>query len=252
MANNPEHLRPKHISIRGLFNYYAFIQRLFRKSVFCFQVGANDGKHNDPVNKYFTHYNWTGLLIEPQLDVFQEGLSKTYQNNNNVILENLALSPTTGELPFYRVAFSKERWATGLSSFCRENIIEHIENGYIQKKAMADGIDMPSDIEKIIETVKVATMSVDDLFRKHNVRKMDVLCIDTEGYDFEILKLIDFQKYQPQLVLFESKNLSDNDFTEAKNLLMRNDYQLFWEKGDTLAIKFKFPYFVKLVLKSLR
>ena len=61
------------------------------KNVFCFQVGANDGRTNDPVHKYFRDYGWKGLLVEPQADVFNNELIKTYANNKNVILENVAI-----------------------------------------------------------------------------------------------------------------------------------------------------------------
>jgi len=217
------------------------------RSVFCLQVGANDGKTNDPVHKYFRDYAWKGLLVEPQADVFNNELIKTYAGNTNVILENVALGKEEGHLSFYRVAISKARWATGLSGFCKKSLEGHIENGYIQRKAKAEGIDVPSDTAKLIEEVKVPTVRIDTLLGKHHIKQFDFLCIDTEGYDFEVIKLIDFNKFHPEVILFESKNLSDKDFIEAKTLLAFYGYELFWEKGDTLAIKFNYPLLIRLM-----
>jgi len=45
---------------------------------------------------------------------------------------------------------------------------------------------------------------------------VNLLCIDVEGFDYNILKLFDFKKYSPEIVLYESKHLSDLDFTESK------------------------------------
>jgi FkbM family methyltransferase len=250
MANNPRHLRPTLTSIYTFLDYYADQKKKKAESVFCFQVGANDGKNNDPVHKYFRDDEWHGLLVEPQKDVFDLGLSKTYEGNSRVRIENVALGKEEGSLPFYRVAISKARWATGLSSFDKKSLEEHIKNGYIIRKAQEEGISIPEDHTEILETVFVPTLTVQTLFDKHNVQKIDVICVDTEGYDFEILKLIDFKKYKPEVVLFESKNLSNDDFIAAKNLLKANGYELFWEKGDTLAVRTKYPMYLKFMHKA--
>jgi FkbM family methyltransferase len=249
MANNPRHLRPPLTSIYTFLDYYADQKKKKGEPVFCFQVGANDGKTNDPVHKYFTNFNWNGLLVEPQKDVFDLGLSKTYEGNPRVKIENVALGKEEGSLPFYRVAISKARWATGLSSFDKTSLEEHIKNGYIIRKAQEEGVEIPQDQSKILETVLVPTLKVQTLFHKHNIKKLDVLCVDTEGYDFEILKLIDFKTYSPEVVLFESKNLSNEDFVASKKLLTDHGYTLFWEKGDTLGVKASYPFPVKCIHK---
>jgi FkbM family methyltransferase len=241
MANNPRHLRPPLTSTYDFLRFYARSKKSKNQNVMCLQVGANDGKINDPVYEYFTNYGWKGILVEPQTDVFEQGLTKTYEGNKNVILENVALANQEGHLPFYRVAISKARWATGLSSFDRKSLEGHIENGYIIRKAQDEGLKIPENKNDLIETVQVPTCTVDALLNKHKVSKLDVVCIDTEGYDFEILKLIDLKRLDPEVVFFESKNLSNKDFSEAKNLLQNLGYQLFWEKGDTLAIKYPYP-----------
>lgn len=249
MANNPRHLRPQLTSIYTFLDFYANQKRKSNQNVFCFQVGANDGKTNDPVHKYFKDYNWSGLLVEPQADVFENGLTKTYAGNNRVKLENVALGKEEGSLPFYRVAISKARWATGLSSFDKSSLLEHIKNGYIIRKAQDEGVEIPADESKIIETVYVPTLKVESLFNKNHINNFQVLCVDTEGYDFEVLKLVDLTKYHPEVILFESKNLSDEDFVAAKTMLTKQGYELFWEKGDTLAIKTEYPAVVRLIHK---
>lgn len=246
MANNPRELRPPLTSTYDFLRFYAESKKKKGESVFCFQVGANDGKTNDPVYEYFRDYNWKGLLVEPQTDVYEQGLTQTYKDNKNVILENVALAKTSGELPFYRVAISKARWATGLSSFDLKSLQGHIDNGYIIRKAKEEGVQIPEDQSKLIETVKVPTLRIDDLMGKHKINNFQILCVDTEGFDFEIIKLIDLKKYNPEVIFFESKNLSNEDFIAAKKLLTDNGYELYWEKGDTLAIKYPYPKTKKL------
>jgi len=185
-ANNPRHLRPPLTSIYTFLDYYADLKKRKGESIFCFQIGANDGKTNDPVHKYFKEYGWNGLLVEPQKDVFDGELTRTYQGFSQVKIENVALGKDEGSLPFYRVAISKARWATGLSSFDKKSIEEHIKNGYIIRKAKEEGVEVPQDPSKMIETVFVPTLKVQTLLDKNNVQNFNVLCVDTEGYDFEI------------------------------------------------------------------
>jgi FkbM family methyltransferase len=184
-----------------------------------------------------TGYGWRGLLVEPLVDVFQLELQKTYGGYPNVTLVNVALAPSNGSLPLHRVAVSRARWATGLSSFRRESLENHIANGYIERKARAEGVAVPSDPNELIEVVQVPTMTVATLLAENEVNQFDVLCIDTEGFDFEILKLFDFSAYRPDFVLFESKNLADDDYIAAKGTLVDAGYNLYWDNGDTFAVR---------------
>jgi hypothetical protein len=68
---------------------------------------------------------------------------------------------------------------------------------------------------------------------------LDYLQIDTEGFDYEILKMIDFSIIKPKLIKFESVNLSISDKQSANLLLVCNGYYLFDELGDTVAIDLK-------------
>lgn len=241
MSTNPPHLRPPLTSVYRFLRHYARVQKRQRKQVFCLQIGANDGKSNDPVYPYFADYGWRGLLVEPQKDVFDQGLTQTYAGNDRVILENVALGTSEGWQPFYRVSFSKARWATGLSSFNRKSLEDHIDNGYILRRAQEEGIPVPANQADWIEETAVQTATVSGLLQKHNINDVDVICIDTEGYDYELLKLIDLKRLAPQVIFFESKNLSDTDFVAAQSMLTGLGYRLFWEDGDTLAIRFPYP-----------
>ena len=241
MPTNPPHLRPPELPLHETLHAYADVKKARGEPTFCVQVGANDGKTNDPVHRYLTGYGWRGLLVEPLVDVFEQELKKTYAGFPNVTLANVALAPTNGSLPLYRVAISRARWATGLSGFRRDNLENHIANGYIEKKAKAEGVAMPSAPNDVIEVVRVPTKTVATLLTEHKVDRFDVLCIDTEGFDFEVLKLFDFKAQRPEFVLFESKNLADDDYVAAKKMLADAGYRLFWNNGDTFAVRLGTP-----------
>ncbi len=48
---------------------------------------------------------------------------------------------------------------------------------------------------KIIKAISFVEMS-----KENNIEKIDFLQIDCEGYDFEILKNIDFEKFSPSII----------------------------------------------------
>jgi FkbM family methyltransferase len=241
MSNNPRHLRPRLTRIDGVIRYFAQKRKREKKEVYALQIGANDGITDDPIHYYIKKEGWKALLVEPQPQVFENDLKVTYADAKNVQFENVALGRVQGELPFYQLSFTQAKWATGLSSFVKGCLEAHIRNGYVKDRAALDGIVVPEKGEYFIEEVKVKVDTFANILKRNGFRRVDLLCIDTEGFDYQVLKLFDFNFYAPELVLFESKNLSDVDFIKAKALLAGFGYSLYWQKGNTLAVRFKIP-----------
>ena len=59
--------------------------------------------------------------------------------------------------------------------------------------------------------------------------------IDTEGYDFEILKLINFHNYHPDLLVYEHVHLGEIERAAAKQLLESASYETAQLATDTIA-----------------
>ena len=68
---------------------------------FVIQVGANDGVHADPINKYIINFNWSGVLIEPQPEIF-ERLKENYKTKKNIFFENSAVTDKSGYGDMYK------------------------------------------------------------------------------------------------------------------------------------------------------
>ena len=67
---------------------------------------------------------------------------------------------------------------------------------------------------------------------------MDLLQIDTEGYDYEILRTIDFSRLRPRFINYERELLQD-DGPACRSMLSAAGYVLFdWgeDDKDTLAV----------------
>ncbi|MGY3605130.1 MULTISPECIES: FkbM family methyltransferase [unclassified Bradyrhizobium] len=170
---------------------------------FFLQAGANDGEAFDPINLMVRNYRWRGVLLEPQPDVFKRLVANYKGHEDHLTFENSALTDVDGERPFWTVAEQ-----TGLGSFDKDMIYRSAPKGatFIERRVM--------------------TISPRTLFEKHNINRIDLLQVDTEGFDFEIIKLIIGSGINPRLINYEHVHLSSNDRQECATLLGERGYRL--------------------------
>ena len=190
------------------------------------QVGSSNGVSADPINKIIMSHDWHGILVEPVKYIFEE-LKKNYSLiKDRLIFENSAISNTNGKLKFYRLKKSENPnlpyWYEQLGSFNKEVVIKH--------KDAIPGFD-----ELFFED-SVNAITFKDLISKHNIKKVDFIEIDTEGYDFEILKMIPFSDLKVDFIMFENRHLSDRDYRKALRLLKDNGFVLGSKYKDTIAV----------------
>jgi hypothetical protein len=92
------------------------------------------------------------------------------------------------------------------------------------------------DIEDRIVTTAVPCLTFDSLTKKHGVEHIDIVQIDTEGYDLEVLRLIDLVRWQPELVMYEHVHLGDDGRAAARSLLDESGYLRMADDMDTLGV----------------
>ena len=214
------------------------LDRLSKKNqdFFVLQVGANDGITHDPIHKFIKRDRWMGILLEPQKDVFQKLLQPLYENQPGIITLNAALGHREGEAIMYRIGFSNKRWATGLTSFNKSVLEGAFSSGHVARQARKEGIKVPSTADKRIAEERVPVVTVAKLIAEYQIRKIDLLQIDTEGFDFEVIRLFDFGTIRPQAISYENSHLSDEDRAACQQLLEDSGFQLFHYGGNSLAL----------------
>ena len=207
-----------------------------KKDVFFIQIGANDGIRNDPLYPLRSKYSWKGILIEPQKKAFSK-LQRNFQNNRLLTLVNAAISSETGLKQLYRLSFSEENWATARSSFNRETLERSIEAGIIDKLAEDHGVEVPSLKTEYITSEHVQCFTFDHLVESYHVERIDFLMIDTEGFDYEILKSINFDKYSPSVIVYEYKHLTLAHYRDSVRMMKQRNYKLYRRgESDIIAI----------------
>ena len=188
------------------------------------EIGANDGVCNDPIRPYVAKYHWSGVLVEPQREAFQ-ALCANYSGETQLRFENVAISARAGSQLFYSVDRTRPGMndqTDQLASFMREVVMSHCK--YIP--GLADAL----------VTEEVPCMTFSELLSKHDLRRLDLLQIDTEGYDYEIIKTIDFGKVKPRIIHYEHIHLKAADREACIKLLVGEGYQIaVLGSFDTLA-----------------
>lgn len=188
------------------------------------QVGSNDGEQQDPLHDAIRRFGWAGIMVEPVPFVF-ERLQRTSGALPGVALENVAIAGSDGEAAFHHLSPATDgevpAWYDGLGSFSLDVIRSH-------RHAIPD-ID-----DRIVTTV-VPTMTFDSLCAAHGVDRLDVLHVDTEGYDGEILRLVDFERLRPIVVVYEHHHLAPEDRAACRALLEAWGYDLVEYGLDTWA-----------------
>ncbi len=190
------------------------------------QVGAFDGQANDPIIGLLNTIPSTGVLVEPH-PVHFRALEERHRGREGVQVFNVAISDENDRRPLYvlKPVPGMPDWARQISSFHRQHLID-------QQKFMP-GVEVTDNIEAI----EVETWTAAHLLEAGGAERIDLLQIDTEGYDLEVLRLFDIPSRRPAIIGYEHQHLSRRDRAAAADLLVASGYRLAmsYESGDTVA-----------------
>lgn len=187
------------------------------------QVGAYDGMHGDPIQRHVRKRGWHGILVEPQPSHFGR-LVENYAGFDGLRFVNAAISDQAGRRTLYVVADEKGAPIQPLG-----DLATFSENRLAAALRKVGGRYPGSRVGSIdVECTTFADVLAD-------VAYLDLLQIDVEGYDFELLKLFDFDRLTPPIVRFEHKLLSPRDLDDAVLLLARHGYRVLREENDMTA-----------------
>jgi FkbM family methyltransferase len=189
------------------------------KDFFFVQVGANDGIRVDPIRKYIVEFHWRGILVEPQPKVF-DTLRENYRSEPQLHFENAAIAEQDGTLTLYCLDESVDlpvgsAWA----SFKKDNV-----RRFLSKDAPVNEFQVPA-------------VSMSTLLAKHGARSVDLLQIDTEGYDGKVLKSWMETGINPAVIRFEYPLLSRAELHSCLSALADRGYRFLKDDVDIVAYR---------------
>jgi FkbM family methyltransferase len=201
------------------------------------QIGAYDGLSGDPIYQFLARYPVKAILLEPQKKIF-ENLKKNYQDIPTVRCVNAALDSEDGYRTIFKI--SDEIKCSKIAKFFEDIDIAQLTS--FSKETILKESHRSEELINYIISEKIATISVSSMKKIYEFNRIDVLVIDTEGYDFEIIKMFFKEGFYPKIIFFESKHLLFNDYLLCiKQLMFKNNYRISQDEGgNTLAVKADF------------
>lgn len=200
------------------------IVREANEQFFFLQIGANDGVSHDPIHAFVTSQRVAGIVVEPLPDVFAE-LCHTYRHHPQIRKINVAVHAELDRVTLYRPDPAR---ANGLSGFASLNANRH---EFTRERSGVQADDMLA--------VEVPAMSLTHLLESERVDHLDLLQIDTEGYDMQILASLDLTIHRPSIIRFEHGVYSGvpvrDELRDALFRLYEHGYSIAMERVDAVA-----------------
>ena len=200
-----------------------------KKVIFFVQIGSNDGKSGDPIRELaLSHPSWEGILVEPVPFLFKR-LQENYKSKERFLLKNVAIGKESGTREFYYLPENAPElvkcklpyYFNQVGSFSKEHLIKHFG----------------PQIEPGISAEELPTLTLSDLIASGPREQVDLLHVDTEGYDYYILKQLKDLPKLPSIILFEYIHSTKDQLEEIKSDLEQEGYQLRKFAFDILAVR---------------
>lgn len=165
---------------------------------FYVEIGAYDGVSKNST-KILEANNWNGVCIEAHPERF-----KLLQKNRNCRCINCAVWNTSGTVEFAIMPIKKRGW---------DGIVDTLND---RAKAYLPAANI----------VTIDSYTWDDLKLPNTI---DYLQIDVEGAELEILKTIDFTKYNIKYICLEDNEYHHSKDTSYRDYMRSMNYELIEE-----------------------
>ncbi len=205
----------------------SFLNTMRAGKVQFIQIGANDGQFQDPLYPWIRRYPWRGVLVEPQPTMYVKLVDLHASRSAQISIKRAVVADRRGKATLWTLADVPNMPADAslFASLDRNTIIRNARS-YLP------------DFEKQLVSSEVDACTIDDLMRECGIGELDLLQIDAEGFDFKIIKTIDFARCRPQVLNYEHANLTPDDQRACRTYLAGFGYSFVSSYvGDTVACR---------------
>lgn len=182
-------------------------------------IGAHDPYYLNNTALFYLSGS-RGVNIEPDPELFKRFIRPRKKDVNL----NIGVAEKNGILELHIMS------SPTLNTFSKKEAKEYEKKGY-----------------PIVKIQKIRVCNINTLLRRYfNKSAPNILSIDIEGLDYQILNLIDYARYSPDIICAETIEFT-NDGTGSKDeritrLLKRNGYSVYADtKINTIYVKQKLP-----------
>ena len=167
-----------------------------QKSGFFLEIGAFDGIEGSNCYHFEKFMNWEGIAIEASPLQFEK-----LKKNRNCKLMNIAIGSENKQVEFYEVVEGFTQMS-GINNLNFKDSFERIKKNSNSK----------------INKINIECKTFEKLIPSDQI--IDLISIDIEGNELDVLKSINFDKYQIKVIILENKipkELSYLKFFKEKN-----------------------------------
>jgi len=161
------------------------------KNGFFFEAGANDGLEES--NTHFLELNgWNGILVEPNPTKYNQCcLNRKVKTIHGALVSN-EYKDKTVKGNFLRT----DRNSLMCAIFDIPDYFTEHQKQEIYGKINEGGVEVPA-------------LTLEYIFDTNNVKQIDFLSLDLEGYEVAALLGLNFNKIKPKYILIETANRPD-------------------------------------------
>ena len=151
------------------------------------EAGANDGIDQSNTYYFEKYMDWRGLLVEAIPDL----ADRCRSNRPNSIVENAALVPFGYEPAYVDM------------TYC--NLMSIVKGARKSEAEDLDHIRRGREVQNIESyELRVPARTLNSILEQHKIEDIDLFSLDVEGFELNVLKGIDFDKYRPRFILVEA------------------------------------------------
>lgn len=199
------------------------------------QIGAYDGQSGDPLGECIRALGLKGVLVEPQQQAF-DALRAHYADQPQLAFERAVIAAEDGTARFYRA--DPQFWQKHIREGGSGGEVASLDPGHVRKHvAQFGGERLAAREAEYLRWDDLPALTLGTIQARHGLGAPDLVQIDAEGFDYEILKMIDWAQ-RPALIHYETLHLAIPDRVAAWDLLRGKGYRLYaTDSYNTLAIR---------------
>jgi FkbM family methyltransferase len=235
----------KHITLRILklfdSHYQSKIFKFLKKKNFksfdvFFDVGAHKG---ESIDLFSRNFNIKEIYsFEPSPENFKILKKNRYKlqtkfKDLKIILENYALGSKKRELTLKQVNESSSSTINDINR----------NSKYLKRKSFFLNL---LDNDKLYYDINIQQIKLIDYLNEKNLNKVDFLKIDTEGYEYEVLKGLENDMSKISLIMFEHHYhdmlVKNYTFSDIHSLLIKKNFKKIYKSKMPFRKTFEYIY----------
>ena len=156
---------------------------------FFIEVGANNGFSQSNTYYFEQLRGWTGILIEGIPELYEQCVLERPKSK----VFNCALVANDCTEPYITMKYA--------------NLMSIVEGAFKSKSADENHIKKGQEVQPNLATyeIQVPTKTLTSILDECKVEKIDLFSLDVEGFELNVLKGLDFNKYRPKYMLIEAR-----------------------------------------------